>query len=348
MTDLITYPLQNNINISLNIENNDIWISQKQMALLFGVTTPTINEHLKNIFQTNELDKNSVIRNFRITASDDKNYDIKHYNLDAIISVGYRINSQQATAFRQWATQILRQYIQDGYVINEIALVNNPEKLDELANKIRALRATEKSVYEKVRECFKISASDYQPNAQEVKTFYALLQDKFHHAVTKMTASKIIMDRADHTASNMGLVSFNELIPTKQEAKIGKNYLTKNELHRIYLLSEQFLLHAESTALMGKKMTMQSLHKYLDDLLVFNGYPVFDGYQDYLKDFAIAHAEQEYQHYINLKKLEMLGVKINLLEYENGNYQAEYQDQLNAISMQKLRNHFANISKQIT
>lgn len=348
MTELVRYQLENDTDISLNIENSDIWISQKQMALLFGVTAPTINEHLKNIFDTNELDENSVIRNFRITASDGKSYDTKHYNLDAIISVGYRVNSRQATVFRQWATKVLRQYIEDGYVINEIALANNPDKLDELASKIRALRATEKSVYAKVRECFKISASDYAPNSQEVKTFYALLQDKFHHAVTKMTASKIIMDRANYTAGNMGLVSFKDLMPTKEEAKTGKNYLTEGELRRIYLLSEQFLLHAESTAFMGKKMTMQSLHKYLDDLLVFNGYPVFDGYQDYLKDLAMEHAEREHQNYINLKKLEMLGVKVDLLEYENGNYQVEYQDQLDAISMQKLRKHFANPPKQLT
>lgn len=346
MTEQISYPLSETNQINLNLDSNDIWISQKQMALLFGVDVRTINEHLKNIFETGELDEDSVIRKFRITASDGKSYDTKHYNLDAIISVGYRVNSRQATQFRIWATSVLTRYIEDGYVINEIALAKSPEKLDELAGKIRALRATEQNVFAKVRECFKISASDYEPSSQEVKSFYALLQDKFHHAVTRMTASKIIMDRADYLIPNMGLVSFKELIPSKEEAKVGKNYLTESELHRMYLLSEQFLLYAESTALMGKKMTMKSLHTYLDDLLKFNGYPVFNGYDDYLKADAISHAESEYNSYIKCRKLEMLGLVVDPVELANGTYD-EYNEQIEQISMHKLRKHFANQPKQV-
>lgn len=349
MSELVLYPISPEININLNLDSNDIWISQKQMALLFGVTAPTINEHLNNIFDTKELSKDSTIRKFRIVQNEggrQVSREIDHYNLDAIISVGYRVNSRQATVFRQWATKVLRQYIEDGYVINEQVLADNPNKLSELAAKIRALRSTEKNIFSQVRDCFKISASDYQPNAQEVKTFYALLQDKFHHAITQMTASKLIMDRADFTIPDMGLVSFKELIPTKDEVKVGKNYLTASELHRMHLLSEQFLLYAESTALRGKQMTMKSLQQQLDKLLILNEYPVLNGYDDYLKSDAIHHAEREHNNYIKCKKLEMIGIKVDPVEFANGAYD-EYNDQIEQISMQKLRKHFANPPKQI-
>ena len=190
------------------------------------------------------------------------------YSLDTIISVGYRVNSKKATQFRIWATGILKQYIKDGFVLNESLLKSDPGKLNLLAAKIRELRASEKNVYASVRECFKIAASDYEPSSQEVKSFYSLLQDKFHHAITRMTASKLVLDRAGHEYENMGVLSFDGFLPTKAEVKIGKNYLDATEIYRMHLLSEQFLLYAESTALMEKEMTMKTLHDQLDTRLV--------------------------------------------------------------------------------
>lgn len=338
MSNLLPYKISEDESVDLSFIDDTIWITQKEMARLFEVDVRTINEHLKNIIDTSELDENSVIRKFRITATDGKSYDTKHYNLDAIISVGYRVNSSKATQFRKWATQVLQTYIQDGYVVNEALLRDDPEKLNQLAAKIRELRANEKNVFAQVRECFKISASDYEPTSQEVRSFYALLQDKFHHAITLMTSSKLIMDRAGYKEDNMGLVSFKELFPSKQEAKVGKNYLTKDELYRMYLLSEQFLLFAESSALMRRDLTMKDLQEYLDDLLKLNGYPVFNDYKDYLKDHAMEHAEREYERFVDIKKLEMIGVEVDILEYDSGAYE-EYRDQIDAISTQKLRKH---------
>lgn len=319
-------------------DNESLWANQKQVARLFNVDVRTINYHLKNIFESGELDENSVIRNFRITAQDGKNYDVMHYNLDVIISVGYRVNSRRATAFRIWATSILSQYIKDGYVINEAVLSQDPSKLNKLASDVRRLRASEISVFAKVRECFKIASSDYEPSAKEVRSFYALLQDKFHHAITGMTASKLIMDRANSNDDNMGLVTFKGVLPTKSEAHIGKNYLLNDELHRMYLLSEQFLLYAESSALMNKKLTMLDLHDYLDKLLAFNGYPVFDGYIDYTKDHAVRHVNREYGRYIHIQKLKMIGVDVDLVDYDLGIYD-EYDEQINNISISKLKTH---------
>ncbi|WP_372886127.1 RhuM family protein [Psychrobacter sp.] len=343
MSNLLPYQISDVDSVDLSLIDNTIWITQKEMARLFEVETNTINYHLKEIFNSAELDEDSVIRKIRITAADGKSYDTKHYNLDAIISVGYRVNSSKATQFRKWATQVLQTYIQDGYVINEALLRDDPKKLNKLAAKIRELRADEKNVFSQVRECFKISASDYEPSSQEVHSFYALLQDKFHHAITKMTSSKLIMDRANHKEDNMGLVSFKDLWPSKKEAKTGKNYLTENELYRMYLLSEQFLLFAESSALMDKTLTMKDLHEQLDKILEVNGYPVFSGYTDYIKDSAMRHVEAEYNRYRDIKKLQMLGVDVDIVEYELGAYK-DYQDEIDAITTQQLNKYYRSIA----
>jgi hypothetical protein len=200
------------------------------------------------------------------------------------------------------------------------ALRESPEKLNKLAAEVRALRSSEKQVYAKVRECFKISSSDYEPNSQQVKSFYALLQDKFHHAVTCMTSSKLVMDRADHLTDNMGLKTIKGKLPTLDEVQTGKNYLRREELYRLHLLSEQFLLYAESTALSDRKMTMKSLHNQLDRLLTLNDYPVFGGYQDYIKDEAMNHAKRELILYKKRIKIEAFGIPYDEESLAAGEY----------------------------
>ncbi|HMT94749.1 RhuM family protein [uncultured Thiothrix sp.] len=303
-----------------------------------------VSKHLSNTFEEGELDESSVVSKMEITTSDGKKYKTAHYNLDAIISVGYRVNSQKATKFRIWATQLLRQYITDGYVIDEKRLRDDPEKLNQLAAKIRELRANEKNIYASVRECFKLAASDYEPSSQEVKTFYALLQDKFHHAVTKMTASKLILERADHAGQHMGIQSIEGILPTLKEAQTGKNYLTESELYRLHLLSEQFLLYAESTALRGESMTMRQLHRQLDRLLMLNGYPVFDGYKDYLKNAALQHAEKEFALYLELEKLRLLDVEIDLQAFYDGEYDI-YKDQTEKMTVKTMSKMIENKNK---
>ncbi|MEK6198821.1 MAG: virulence RhuM family protein [Psychrobacter sp.] len=339
MSDLLPYKLSENESVDVVFVNNDIWITQKGLAHLLDVNTPAISKHIKNIFTEGELEEEAVVSKMEATALDGKSYLTLHYNLDAIIAVGYRVNSKKATQFRQWATQVLHTYIKDGYIVNEALLRDDPEKLNKLAAKIRELRADEKNVFAQVRECFKISASDYEPTSQEVRTFYSLLQDKFHHAITKMTSSKLIMDRANYKENNMGVVSFKDLCPSKTEAKTGKNYLTENELYRMYLLSEQFLLFAESSALMNKNLTMKDLHEQLNKILEVNGYPVFSGYTDYIKDTAMRHAEVEYNRFRDIKKLEMLGVDVDIVEYELGAYK-DYQSEVDAITTQQLNKYF--------
>lgn len=293
------------INFRLDTETQSIWATQSQIAGLFETGQSTVSYHLKNVFADRELDEDSNIEKFDIAGSAKP---VTLYSIDAVISVGYRVNSKAATRFRQWATQTIKAYLEQGYVINESALRRSPEKLNRLAAELRALRAEEKQVYAKVRECFKISSSDYDPSSAQVKTFFALLQDKFHHAVAGLAGSKLILDRANHTDSNMGVQSFRGKEPTLQEAFVGKNYLRADELYRLHLLSEQFLLYAESTALAGRKMTMASLHKQLDRLLTLNDYPIFDGWRDYLKDRAERHARIEYGLYKKRLKIEALGI----------------------------------------
>jgi hypothetical protein len=322
--------------IEVVIDEEEVWASQKAMADIFDTDQSGIARHLSSIFASEELEEKLVMQKMHNKSSGKK---ISFYNLDAIISVGYKVNSKKATAFRQWANGIIKQYIRDGYVINEAALRGDPAKLNKLAAEIRRLRASEQNVFASVRECFKISASDYEPSSQEVRSFYALLQDKFHHAITRMTASALIMERADSEGENMGLVSFEDIFPKKAEATTGKNYLAEDELYRMHLLSEQFLIFAESSALMGKKLTMQQLHKKLDDLLKLNGFPVFGGHTDYIKDEANEHASREYARFIEIKKLQMLGVDVDFIDYDSGEY-SEYQPEMDKISIRKLRGHF--------
>ncbi|MEJ5026355.1 RhuM family protein [Brucella anthropi] len=308
---------ESGVDLSFNSETNSIWATQEQIARLFGVGRSNITQHIANLFADEELTEEGNVRNFNFAHSTKP---VRIYSLDVMISVGYRVNSRAATKFRQWATHTLRTYLEQGYVINERALRDSPEMLNKLAAEIRALRSSEKQVYAKVRECFKVSSSDYDPSAKEVRKFYALLQDKFHHAITGLTSSKLILDRADHQEENLGLLTMGGDKPTLKDAQVGKNYLRPDELYRLHLLSEQFLLFAESTALAQKKMTMQSLHDQLDRLLTLNDYEVFDGYKDYIKDEALRHAKIEYELYLTRQKVEAAGIEYDVEALYLGEY----------------------------
>lgn len=311
------------IDLGFDTEGQSIWATQDQIAALFEVDRTSISKHIKNVFSDNELDEDSNVQKVHITGSFKPT---SYYSLDVVISVGYRVNSHAATKFRRWATQTLKTYLEQGYVINEKALRDSPEKLNKLAAEVRALRSSEKQIYAKVRECFKISSSDYDASSKEMKKFYALLQDKFHHAVTGLTSSKLILDRADHYEENLGMRTIKGEKPTLSDAKTGKNYLKQDELYRLHLLSEQFLLFAESTALAQKKMTMQSLHNQLDRLLTLNNYAVFDDYKDFIKIEAMNHAEIEFKLYQKRKKIEALGIEYNEEALSLGEYDEILED----------------------
>lgn len=318
--EVVQYAVQGEsdpVDFRLDTETESIWATQAQMASLFETDVSNISRHIKSVFEDQELDEKSNLRKLQIARSDKP---ITVYSLDAVISVGYRVNSKAATRFRQWATSTIKAFIEQGYVINDKALRESPEKLNKLAAEIRALRAEEKNVFAKVRECFKVGSSDYEPSSKQVIKFYALLQDKFHHAVTGQTGSKLVIDRANHRDDNMGVQSFSGKQPTLDEARTGKNYLRPDELYRLYLLSEQFLLFAESTALAGREMTMDSLHRQLDRLLQLNDYPVFDGWKDYIKDSAERHVRQEMILYKKRLKIESMGLEYDEEALAAGEY----------------------------
>ncbi|MEP0147099.1 RhuM family protein [Pseudophaeobacter sp.] len=305
------------IDFRIDASSESIWATQAQIVALFQTDQSGISRHLKSIFEEEELDRENNMQKMHIAGS---NKPVTVYSLDAVISVGYRVNSKVATKFRQWATGTLKAYVEQGYIINERVLRDSPEKLNKLAREVRALRSGEKQIYAKVRECFKISASDYDKSSRTVRSFYALLTDKFLHAVTNQTSSKLVLDRADHLEDFMGLQTFEGKEPKANEVSVGKNYLNGEELYRLHLLSEQFLLFAESTALAGKKMTMASLHEQLDRLLQLNDYPVFEGYKDFLKDDAGRHAKAELELYRVRKKVEAKGIEYDETSYLLGEY----------------------------
>lgn len=294
------------IEFNIDMTSETVWATQADIADLFDVDRSSITTHIKNIFEDKELEEKLVCANFAHTGSDGKTYEVKHYNLDVILSVGYRVNGPKATRFRQWATQTLRSYVVDGYAINESRLRADPAAANRLAAKLREIRSDEKSIYASVREYFKVASSDYDSNSPNCRKFYATLQDKFHFAVTGKTASELILHRADHKTPAMGVKVFDGNLPTISEVQIGKNYLDRDELYTLHILSEQFLLYIESKAIRQKSMTMGELAKKLDDLLEFNDYPVFKGYKDFLKDKAIKHAKAEYAMFLMRLKREEL------------------------------------------
>jgi hypothetical protein len=270
------------------------------MADLFGKDPNTIGEHLSNLFAAGEFDREATARKFRVVRLEGGrpvSREVEHYSLDVILVIGYRVNGAKAADFRRWANGVLKRYITEGFALNEGRLRTDSEALQRLAAEVRALRSEEISIYQAVRDCFKIAASDYDKDSQVVRSFYAKLQDKFLFAITGKTASELVMERADCSKPNMGLVSIKSQKPTLADAKVGKNYLVSDEIYILHILCEQFLLYAESKALRGKSMTMDALAHKLDALLATNEYAVFPGYRDYLKGRAMEHAEVEWKRW---------------------------------------------------
>ena len=255
--------------IDVQFQNEMVWLTQKLMAELFEVSVPTINEHLKNIFFTQELEEKTVIRNFRITAADGKEYDTKHYNLDAIIALGYRVNSKRATQFRIWATQRLKEYIVKGFVLDDERLKQGGQKaryFDELLQRIRDIRSSERNFYQKVTDIYATSI-DYRRDDKLTKDFFATVQNKMHFAVHGHTAAEIINERADSKKPMMGLTNFKGKYLIAQDVKIAKNYLTERELKQLNLIVSLFLDFAELQATNERPMEMIEWARKLDDFL---------------------------------------------------------------------------------
>jgi len=238
MSEIILYASPDGVaKIEVAYEDETFWLPQRRMAELFGVTVPTINEHLKGIFESGELDEVSVVRNFRITASDGKGYDTKHCALDAIIAVGYRVNSKQATLFRIWATTTLKEYVIKGFVLDDERLKLNKrfgkDYFDELLERIREIRASERRFYLKITDLYEQASIDYDPKAEITKTFFATVQNKLHWAVSGKTAAEIIAGRADASKPSMGLMTWKNAPHgkiLKGDVGTAKNYLIEKEI----------------------------------------------------------------------------------------------------------------------
>lgn len=287
------------IEFQFDVGAETIWATQQQMAELFEVNVPAISKHISNIYAEGELDRAptlSILETVRSEGARQVTREMEHYSLDMILAVGYRVSGKKATQFRQWATSKLGAYIRDGYVLNERRLRDDPDALQSLAEKVRALRSEEKHVYARVRDAFVLTASDYDSSSDEARRFFTSLQEKFTYAAAECTSAELILARADGSKDHMGMSSFLGAKLTKKDTTIAKNYLLDQELKYLHLVSEAFLVFLEGKAMKGKKITMAELASKMDRILEFNEMPVFPGYkQGYLRDRADAHAHKQYE-----------------------------------------------------
>ena len=252
-----------------------IWLSQSRMAELFQRSKQTISEHLRNIFDEGELNENSVVRNFRTTAADGKTYNVTHYNLEAILAVGFRVKSPRGTQFRRWANTQLREFIVKGFVMDDERLKNPGgfDYFDELLARIREIRASEKRFYQKVRDLFALS-SDYQSDDLDAQIFFAEVQNKLLYAVTQKTAAEIVVSRADPDAPNMALTSWSGSRVRKHDVIVAKNYLSAEEIDTLNRLVVIFLEQAEMRVRERKDLTLAFWRENVDRLLAFNERPI--------------------------------------------------------------------------
>ena len=268
-------------NIEVFFEDETFWLSQKKMALLFGVEVNTINYHLKEVFKTEEIKEDSVIRKFRITATDGKEYLTNFYNLDAIISVGYRVNSVQATQFRIWATKTLREFVIKGFVLDDNRLKQGKsfgkDYFDELLERIREIRASERRFYQKITDIYAQCSIDYESNAAVSRKFYKTVQNKLHWAITGNTAAEIISSCSSLEENNMGLTNWKNSPDgkvLKSDVSVAKNYLREDELKELNRVVGMYLDYAENQAERQIPMKMEDWVQKLDSFLEFNEYKV--------------------------------------------------------------------------
>jgi len=258
--------------IRVRVEDENVWLTQKLIAELFAVNVRTVNEHLINIFFEEELDEASVVRNFRITANDDKTYDTKHYNLDAILAVGYRVRSDRGTQFRQWATERLREYLIKGFTMDDERLKQGGGRaryFQELLQRVRDIRSSERMFYQKVTDIYATSI-DYKVDADLTQKFFATVQNKMHYAVHGHTAAEIIARRANSKKPLMGLTSFKNDYITADDIMVAKNYLTEAEINQLNLIVSLYIDFAELQAGSGRLMKMQDWINKLDEFLTIS------------------------------------------------------------------------------
>ena len=289
--------------IEVRVVDETVWLTQKLIGVLFDKGRSTITEHLKNIFETGELDEKSVCRDFRHTAEDGKSYATRFYNLDAIIAVGFRVNSERAVQFRQWATAVLRDFAIRGYVLDKERLKNGAffgkEYFENLLAEIREIRASERKFYQKITDIYS-TALDYSADAEITKTFFATVQNKLHFAIHGHTAAELIMERADSKKEKMGLATWRNAPKgkiLKPDVSVAKNYLTEKEIRSLDRFVTMYLDYAESQAEKSIPMTMKDWAEKLNAFLKFNEKDILEKPGKVSQDMAKAFAESEFEKY---------------------------------------------------
>ena len=284
--------------IDVKLEEETLWLTQAQMCELYQTSKSNVSEHIKHIFEDGELCEESVVRKFRTTAADGKEYLVSHYNLDMIIALGYRVRSIIATRFRQWATERLKEYIVKGFTLDDERLkkLGGGSYWKELLERIRDIRASEKVLYRQILEIYATSI-DYDPRAQVSQEFFKKVQNKIHYAIHGHTAAELIVERADAEKDFMGLLTFKGNHPTLIEAKTAKNYLNEKELRAMGQLVSGYLDFAERQAEREQVMTMNDWAAYLDRILTMSGEQLLQGAGSVSHEDAMEHATTEYRKY---------------------------------------------------
>jgi hypothetical protein len=308
---LYTTP-EGNVKIEVFFQDETVWLTQQLLADLFNTTKQNVSLHLKNIFKDEELIKNSVIKEFLTTALDGKKYKTKFYNLDAIISVGYRVNSTQATHFRVWATQTLKQYMIKGFAIDDERLKQGKnlfgqDYFKELLERVRSIRASERRIYQQITDIFAECSIDYDSKSEITKNFYALVQNKFHYAITGQTAAEIIYTKADKNKPFMGLTSWKNSPKgriLKSDALIAKNYLSEDKIKRLERTVSGFFDYIENVIENHQVMKMEDLAKSVNKFLSFNEYKILEGKGKISHEKAEQKAIAEYDEFNKTQKIE--------------------------------------------
>ena len=280
-SNLLLYSTEEqNVRVSVHFENGTFWLTQKTMAALFGVNVPAISKHLKNIFETKELQENAVISILETTATDGKKYNTKFYRLEVILAVGYRVNSTQATDFRKWATQTLNEFIIKGFILDDERLQQGKnfgqDYFEELLERIREIRASERRFYQKITDLYALS-TDYDKESQQTKDFFAAVQNKLHWAITGQTAAEIIYTEADATKLYMGLKTWKgapEDKILKSDVTVAKNYMSHQHITELNRIVSAYLDLAENNAQRGFAFNMQQWASFLDRFLELSNYPI--------------------------------------------------------------------------
>ncbi len=290
--------------VEVFFQEETFWLSQRRMAELFNVDVRTISEHLQSIFESGELRQDAVIRKIRSTAADGKSYLTNFYHLDAIIAVGYRVNSRQATQFRIWATQVLREFIIKGFVLDDERLKQGKrfgkDYFDELLERIREIRASERRFYLKITDIYEQCSIDYNRDAEITQTFFKTVQNKLHWAITKQTAAEIIASRADASKPHMGLTTWKNAPHgkiMKSDVSVAKNYLNEKEIKALERVVTMFLDYAENQAARQIPMKMKDWVEKLDAFLKFNEYDILQNAGKVSHEVAKALAEEEYSKF---------------------------------------------------